>query len=67
MEKAFFTVADIAERYGCGTSKAYSIIRGIRDFNGGGALPLGKVLPSELKFWEENRGGKANQREEKGI
>lgn len=60
MEKAYFDAQDIATRYACGLNKAYSIIRAIRDFNGGGALSPGKVLASELKYWEENRGGKQN-------
>ena len=57
MAKAYLDAQDIKERYGCGLCKAYSIIRGIRDFNGGGALGPGKVLVSELEYWETNRGG----------
>ena len=58
MEKAFLCAQDIAERYACGICRAYSIIRAIRDFNDGGALPIGKVLLSEVEYWEQNRGGR---------
>lgn len=43
----------IRQRYGCGLSKAYEIIRMIRhEFNGGKANFRGKVLMSELLAWE---------------
>ena len=31
---------------------ALGIVRAIRFFNGGGALPRGKILPRELENWE---------------
>ena len=37
-------------------SNAMRIIHAVKEFNGGGALPKGKVLPSELAHWEQNRG-----------
>ena len=43
---------DIQARYGVGTTNAREIIRGIRSVCGGGKLPTGKVLPSEVKYWE---------------
>ena len=46
------TYTDIMERYGVGVSKARSIIRGIRSVCGGGKLGEGKVLPSEVIYWE---------------
>ena len=64
-EKAYLDMYDIAARYGCGTSKAYSYIRAIRAYNGGGALSAGKVLLSEVEYWEQRRGGQ-EPREEKG-
>ena len=39
-------------RYGVGIGKARSIIRGIRSVCGGGKLGEGKVLPSEVIYWE---------------
>ena len=64
-DKAFFGVQDIAERYQVSRDKAYSIIRAIKYVSDGytlpgkrpkGALPGAKVLPSELKKWEESYG-----------
>ena len=46
------TYTDIMERYGVGVGKARSIIRGIRSVCGGGKLGEGKVLPSEVLYWE---------------
>ncbi len=43
---------DIQARYGVGVTNAREIIRGIRSVCGGGKLPAGKVLPSEVKYWE---------------
>ena len=43
---------DILARYGVGITNAREIIRGIRSVCGGGKLPTGKVLPSEVKYWE---------------
>ena len=43
---------DIMRRYAVGESKTYSIIRGIRSVCGGGKLGPGKVLPSEVFYWE---------------
>lgn len=43
---------DIMRRYAVGEGKAYSIIRGIRSVCGGGKLGPGKVLPSEVFYWE---------------
>ena len=46
------THEDIMERYGVGQVKAYQIIRAIRSVCGGGKLGQGKVLPSEVRYWE---------------
>ena len=46
------TYEDIMERYGVGINQARSIIRGIRSVCGGGKLGVGKVLPSEVRYWE---------------
>lgn len=43
---------DIMRRYAVGEAKAYDIIRGIRSVCGGGKLGPGKVLPSEVFYWE---------------
>lgn len=54
-EPACYTAEDIRRRYGIGINGARAVIRSIRHVNGG--LALGeKVLPSELRYWEENRG-----------
>lgn len=46
------TYEDIQVRYGVGIVKAREIIRGIRSVCGGGKLGEGKVLPSEVRYWE---------------
>ena len=46
------TYPDIMARYGVGIGKARCIIRGIRAVCGGGKLGEGKVLPSEVLYWE---------------
>lgn len=46
------TYEDIQARYGVGIVKAREIIRGIRSVCGGGKLGEGKVLPSEVLYWE---------------
>jgi len=46
------TYKDVMERYGVGIGKAREIIRGIRSVCGGGKLGEGKVLPSEVLYWE---------------
>lgn len=46
------TYEDIMERYGVGINQARNIIRGIRSVCGGGKLGVGKVLPSEVRYWE---------------
>lgn len=46
------TYKDIMARYGVGVSKARNIIRGVRSVCGGGKLGEGKVLPSEVRYWE---------------
>lgn len=63
MEKAYLTKYDLMERYGVGMSVAERIMREIIFVNGvcaDGAARLaigkGKILPSELAYWEQNRG-----------
>ena len=51
--KAYMDVNDIMRRYACGMNKARGIIRSIRSVCGGGRLGCGKVLPSEVAYWEE--------------
>lgn len=46
------TFVDIMVRYGCKETAARNIIRSIRAACGGGKLPRGKVLISELEYWE---------------
>lgn len=46
------THIDIQQRYGVGETQAREIIRGIRSVCGGGKLGVGKVLPSEVIYWE---------------
>ena len=43
---------DIMRRYAVGRTRALEIIRGIRSVCGGGKLGSGKVLPSEVLYWE---------------
>ena len=43
---------DIKPRYRCGETRARAIVRSIRACCGGGKLPRGKVLASELAYWE---------------
>ena len=51
-EVTFLDKYAIAERYDVGLNKALDIIRVIRETCGGGSLPAGKVLPSEVAYWE---------------
>ena len=46
------TCEDIMRRYAVGKVKAYQFIRAIRQVCGGGKLGQGKVLPSEVAYWE---------------
>ena len=50
--KAYMDVNDIMRRYAVGINKARSIMRSIRSVCGGGRLGCGKVLPSEVAYWE---------------
>ncbi len=60
--KPYLDKFDIMKRYGIGQSSAEKIIRCVKalaggtEFKGGGALPKGKVLSSELENWEKYRG-----------
>jgi len=63
MEKAYLNKYDIMERYGVSMSIAERIMREIAAINGACmdgevrfAIGKGKILPSELAYWEENRG-----------
>ena len=46
------TYKDIMVRYGVQETKARAILRGIRSVCGGGKLGQGRVLPSEVVYWE---------------
>jgi hypothetical protein len=59
MEKAYYDKFDIMARYDVSINIAMKIIREIKSLNGGGVLVKGKVLPSELSYWEINRGRKS--------
>lgn len=50
--KAYLDKFDISRRYDVSLNVALGIVRAIRFFNGGGALPRGKILPRELENWE---------------
>lgn len=63
MERAYLTKYDIMARYDVKVSVAERIMREIIYVNGvlsdGSARPAigkGKILPSELEYWEQNRG-----------
>ena len=58
MDKPYLDKFDIMKRYEVGINQAMSLIRAIRAFNGGGVLSKGKVLVSEVTYWEESRGVK---------
>lgn len=51
-KKMYLDKHDIAKRYDVSLNVALGIVRAIRFFNGGGALPRGKILPRELENWE---------------
>ena len=51
-DKAYLDTQDIMKRYDVGVSTAQGIIRSIRSMCGGGKLGKGKVLPSEVEYWE---------------
>lgn len=63
-KKAYFDWRDICERYGCCKSKAYGIISAIRMYCNETVLPVGKVLPEEVEYWESNHFLKRNSRED---
>ena len=46
------TYKDIMVRYGVQETKARAILRAIRSVCGGGKLGQGRVLPSEVVYWE---------------
>lgn len=50
IKKAYLDVTDITLLFGCGTSKAYSIMRSVKYFSDKLAMP-GKILISELEAW----------------
>ena len=52
ISKAYIDKFDIMKRYNVSSNIALGIIRAVRFFNGGGALPRGKILPRELENWE---------------
>lgn len=49
-KKAYLDVTDITLLFGCGTSKAYSIMRSIKYYSDMLGMP-GKVLITELEAW----------------
>lgn len=52
-EKPYLTVDDVAARYGISQGKAYDIMRAVRHCCNGGKLRHdGKILRSELEWWE---------------
>ena len=52
-EKSFFTVEDIAKRYGCGINKAGEVLRAVRHLCGGGGFNSCSLIKrSELLYWE---------------
>ena len=53
-EVKFYDKYSIGERYGVGIAKAGEIIRAIKATIGDDCFPVkGKVLPSELEYWEK--------------
>jgi len=54
-EKTVLDCKDIAKRYGIGRDKAYKLMRQIAYVNGGAAIP-GKLLLSEIEYFEAQRG-----------
>lgn len=46
------TKDDVMKRYCCGVNTARTIIQSVRACCGGGKLPRGKILASELAYWE---------------
>lgn len=50
-EKQYLDKYDIMSIFDCCVNSAINIIRSIKHVNGGGALPKGKVLPSEYERW----------------
>lgn len=52
IEKYFYDKFDIMQMYDCSETIALGYIRAIRETCGGGKLSKGKVLPSELEYWQ---------------
>ena len=54
-ETIVFGVDEIMKRYEVSKGKAYAIIKAIRHRCNGGLLQIeGKVLNSEVRYWEDN-------------
>lgn len=51
-KKYFYDKFDIMQMYDCSETIALGYIRAIRETCGGGKLAKGKVLPSELEYWQ---------------
>lgn len=60
-ERASFSAADIAERYNVGMTRAYKIMHMIEYVNDGLILGPGRVLWSEIEFYESRRGRRPGQ------
>ena len=58
MDNNVFDVKKIMERYGVGVNSAYKIMKSIEIVNGGLSLSRGRILLSEIEYYEKTRGGR---------
>lgn len=61
MDRAVYSVKDIAARYNVGDQKAYRIMKLIEYVNDGLTTP-GRVLWSELEYYETRRGRRPGEK-----
>ena len=58
MDSNVFDVNKIMKRYDVGVNTAYRIMRSIEMANGGLTIGKGRILLSEIEYFENTRGGK---------
>lgn len=58
MEATIYDVSKIMKRYDVGLNSAYKIMRNIETVNGGLTIGKGRILQSEIDYYERTRGGR---------
>lgn len=58
MDSNVYDVHKLMKRYDVGINVAYKIMRSIEAVNGGLTISKGRVLLSEIEYYEKTRGGR---------